>query len=360
MRVLFMFLALALAALAAPADTVRLHPQAVVAGGGSVTLGDVAELDGADARALRGLVVGRFPAGVSGVASEVVVPIDTVLRRLDAAAVNLSVLSVKGARSCRVIRSTAADPDAAPAVPSEPTPFAPAAPFAPSAPAPPAVAYPDTAPTLSQRVTDQLEHLTHADPGALTVTFRGDADAAAWLNAPAPAGDVEITLESRTGLGRVPVRVRRFTDDGQVHETRLTADVVQQVGVVVVTAPIRRGDRFTAQNVAVQPVELDRGHGTPVADLDAVLGRAASAALRVGTPVIDRHLAPDVLVKRGDLVTVTVHRGRLMIRTVGRAAENGERGSIIALRNDATREQFYATVTGPRRAAIGAGDRRPQ
>ena len=208
---------------------------------------------------------------------------------------------------------------------------------------------------MSQRITERLERLTLAEPGTLAVTFRGDADAAARLNDPAPAGDVEITLDSRTGLGSVPVRVRTFADDGRVFETRLTAQVVQRVGVVVVTAPVRRGDRFTSENVAVQAVELDRSHGTPVAELDAVLGRAAAATLRVGTPVIERHLAPDVMVKRGDLVTVTVHRGRLSIRTVGRAAENGARGAIIALRNDATREQFYATVTGPRRAVIEAG-----
>lgn len=351
---LFILALLAVGAVGVRADSVQLHSQAVV-GGTEITLGDVAELDGPTARALGSLVVGRFP----GSATEVTVTFDTVHRHMESAAVNLAALTVRGARSCRVVNAAADGVAPAPApgpitlpvpatgVVADPTPEA----ISPEA---------DDVPTVSQRITDQLERLTAADPNALAVTFRGDADAAAWLNGPAPAGDVEITLESRTGLGRVPVRVRRFADDGQVHEARLTADVVQRVGMVVVTAPIRRGDRFTAQNVAVQAVELDRGHGTPVAVLDDVLGRAASAALRVGTPVIDRHLAPDVLVKRGDLVTVTVRRGRLSIRTVGRAAEDGERGAIIALRNDATREQFYATVTGPRRAAIEAGDAAPR
>lgn len=364
MRVVLLLLVLVLAASSAFAGTVRLHPQAVVADGVSITLGDVAELDGSDARALSDLVVGRFPAG-AGTSSEVQVPMDTVLRHLKAAAVNLSLLTVKGARSCKVMHA-----DAAGAAPLPRAPVAPVAPLMPLAPAltpstlenaaadlanPPGAPELAAVPTLAQRVTEQLVALTGADAQALAVTLRGDADAAAWLNAPAPAHDVQIVMESRTGLGRVPVRVRRFAQDGTVHETRLTADVAQRVGVVVVTAPIRRGDRFTAQNVALQHIELDRRHGTPVADLDAVLGRSASATLRVGMPVIERHLAPDVLVKRGDLVTVTVNQGRLRIRTVGRATENGERGAIIALRNDATREKFYATVTGPRHASIDSG-----
>ena len=357
---LAMVLGLGFAAVAAGADAVRLHPQAVVASGTQVTLGDVAELEGPAARALRGLVVARFPAVPEPVgkkvarAAEVVVPIDTVLRHLDAAAVNLSLLTVKGARSCRVVNGVAQDVKPVPVTPAPAKD--PAAPVA-IAPAVPAEA---TAPTLAQRVNARLVALTGAEPGALTVTFRGAAEAAGLLNAPAPAGDVEITLESRTGLGRVPVRVRRFAADGQVFETRLTADVVREMGAVVVTAPIRRGERFSSDNVAVQRTDLSRGHGTPVVDLAQVLGRSASATLRVGMPVIERHLAPDVLVKRGDLVTVTVRRGRLSIRTVGRAIEDGERGAIVALRNDATREQFYATVTGPRRAAITSTDQSPQ
>ena len=354
MRTVILLLVLLLAVAGARADSIQLHAHAVV-GGTEITLGDVAELDGPTARTLGSLVVGRFPAS----AAEATVTFDTVQRHLDAAAVNLSTLTVHGARSCRVVNPEAGDTGASPA------PIPRAAPVADLTPNPtpnptPSLPSPDTpgapaVPTVSQRITERLERLAEAEPGSLAVTFRGDADAAARLNDPAPAGDVEITLESRTGLGRVPVRVRTFSSDGQVYETRLSANVVQQVGVVVVTAPVRRGDRFTAQNVSVQAVELDRAHGTPVTDLDAVLGRAASASLRVGIPVIERHLAPDVLIKRGDLVTVTVRRGRLSIRTVGRAAENGERGGIIALRNDATREQFYATVTGPRRAVIEAG-----
>ena len=360
---LAMVLGLGFAAVAAGADAVRLHPQAVVASGTQVTLGDVAELEGPAARALRGLVVARFPAVPEPVgkkvarAAEVVVPIDTVLRHLDAAAVNLSLLTVKGARSCRVVNGVAQDVEPVPVTPAPAKD--PAAPVA-IAPAVPAQRAEATAPTLAQRVNARLVALTGAEPGALTVTFRGAAEAAGLLNAPAPAGDVEITLESRTGLGRVPVRVRRFAADGQVFETRLTADVVREMGAVVVTAPIRRGERFSSDNVAVQRTDLSRGHGTPVVDLAQVLGRSASATLRVGMPVIERHLAPDVLVKRGDLVTVTVRRGRLSIRTVGRAIEDGERGAIVALRNDATREQFYATVTGPRRAAITSTDQSPQ
>ena len=373
--VIFMLGLLLVAAATARADSIQLHPQAVV-GGTEITLGDVAELEGPAARALGSLVVGRFPTS----AVEVTVTFDTVQRHLHAAAVNLSALTVRGARSCRVANADARDAPASPVPITRPAPVADVV----TMPSPLRSDVADVAgvpevgdatdttvaataatatgatrtsavPTVSQRITRQLERLTLAEPGALAITFRGSAEAAARLNDPAPAGDVEITVESRTGLGSVPVRVRTFSADGQVYETRLNANVVQRVGVAVVTAPIRRGDRFTAENVSVQAVELDRRHGTPIADLDAVLGRAASASLQVGTPVIERHLAPDVLVERGDLVTVTVRRGRLSIRTVGRAAEDGTRGAIIALRNDATREQFYATVTGPRRAVIEPG-----
>ncbi|MEE9403810.1 MAG: flagellar basal body P-ring formation chaperone FlgA [Algisphaera sp.] len=342
--ILFGFILLLLA-MGASADTIRLHPQAAVSGVG-ITLGDVAELEGATALTLRTLRVGRMPVG----ASEVVVQFSTVQRHLEEAAVNLSQLTVKGARSCRVVSSDGATNQTQTeedeqgvshvvVVSDDMLDLA----------VDPEVSLESS---VSQRITEALYRLAGAEPDSLEVTYRGGRDTAAWLNAPAPRGLVEIRPQSRTGLGRVPVRVRRFDADGAVHEITLTADVVRQVETVVVVSPIGRGDRFTLDNVAMQRVALGQAHGTPVATLDALLGQAASASLRVGTAVLAKHLQPDLLVKRGDLVTVLVRRGRLAIRTVGRAAENGVKGAVITFRNDETREHFYATVTGPRTATI--------
>ena len=332
---------------AAVADTVRLHPRAVVAGD-VVTLGDVAELDGPRARALAGVTVGRIVTG-----GAVAVDLSSVRRVLGEHAVDASLFELKGSLRCDVRRGGAAatPPAAEPRV---------ATVAAPNRVTPPTAEAGGEARTLADRVRTAIAAVAGAaaDDASLEIAFRGGPETAGLLNAPAPRARVEIEVLSRTGTGRVPVRVRRFNADGVADQTTITADVTRTVEAAVVTAPVSRGDRLTTQNVTTQRVAVPAGTSPLAVGPDAAaaaFGQVAAASLRTGTVLTDRHVAAETLVQRGDLVTVTVRRGRLRIRTVARAAEPGGAGAVIALRNDESRERFYATVTGRRLAEIDGG-----
>ena len=58
------------------------------------------------------------------------------------------------------------------------------------------------------------------------------------------------------------------------------------------------------------------------------------------------------LVKTGQLVTVTLTRGGLQLTTVARALEAGTMGQCIKLKNESTKDNFEATVTGPQLARM--------
>ncbi|MEM8738209.1 MAG: flagellar basal body P-ring formation chaperone FlgA [Planctomycetota bacterium] len=322
---------------AAAADSIRLHDQAGSASP-NVTLVQIAELEGEYAASLGDLVVGRFAQGQT----TLTIQLSTVRRTLTHAQANWSDLALRGRTACVVTRLDAAPvPDQAPdqnhaAAPNREL----------------ALNHPHADQTLSDLLIAQIAELTAAPLDELDIHFRGDAETAARLNRSTVVSRYEIEPLSGTGLGRVPLRVRRYDADGTAEQFTVTAEVTRRVTAVVALRSIRRGEVFTSRNLGLREVEITGDHGEFLADTDLLLGQTAAAALRQDATVYAAHVAPDLLVKRGELVTVECISGSLVIRSVGRASADGALGDIVAIRNPDTRETIYATVTGKRQASI--------
>ncbi len=215
-----------------------------------------------------------------------------------------------------------------------------------------AVDQPGAGRTVADLLRDEFARLNGGPLDDLEISFVEGREEDAWLGRSAAVGRYELEPLSRTGLGRVPVKVRRYSAAGTVEEVTLTAEVARRARAVVATRQLRRGERFSPDNLALRPVLLTSDHGRPLDDLSLLTGQHAAATLREGTVLRVDHVAPDVLVKRGDLVTVAAVNGSLVVRTVGRASEDGVMGDLIAVRHEQTRETFYAVVSGPRQATV--------
>ncbi|MEO0515081.1 MAG: flagellar basal body P-ring formation chaperone FlgA [Planctomycetota bacterium] len=337
MKTLATLLTLALTAHMA-AESIRLHDQAGTAGP-AIKLMDIAELEGEYAQSLGDLIVGRFAEGQD----QLTVQLATVRRVLTESQANWGSLSLRGKNSCAVFRSPSAgelqdvavDNNRAVITNNEL-----------------AIDQANAGQTVSGLLIQEIVELNQATPGELEITFRGNADEAAWLNRSVAVGRYEIESLSRSGLGRVPLKVRRYDAAGTVEEVTLTADVSRRVMAVVATQQIRRGELFNSKNIGLREVLITSDHGETLGSIDLLIGQSSASAIREGSLVLADHVAPDVLVKRGDLVTVACVSGSLVVRTVGRASEDGVLGDIVAVRHPETRETFYATVSGKRQATI--------
>lgn len=321
----------------AHADSVRLHEQAG-SRGPAISLNQIAELEGQYADTLGDLVIGRFIDGQD----ELTVQLATVRRVLTESQANWSDLSLRGRTVCVVSRLHGED-DAAATVAND---------RALATNNKLAVDQSNAELTVSDLLMHKVLELNQTTLDQLQVTFRGGADEAGWLNRSAAVGRYEVEPLSRSGLGRVPMRVRRFDAAGTVEEVTLTAEVARRAVAVVALRQVRRGEVFNAENIGLQEVLLTADTGETLDSTDLLLGQSAASALREGSVVLTDHVAPDVMVQRGDLVTVVCVSGALVVRSIGRASDNGVKGDIIAVRHPDTRETFYATVTGPRQTTI--------
>lgn len=309
------------AAVAGAAD-IRLRSDVSVAGP-SVVLSDIAELNGDAANALRDVAIGGF----KGDDRQVTLTLASVREALDKQGVNWGRVSLSGYTRCRVERMV---------VKAE----VPATQPAEALPA--AAANPNDEVDLSTRlmvrdlVVDRIAQVAGVDRGELRVVFSTLDEKV--LSQSAVGERYEIEPQSASGLGRVPVVVRRWSGDSLMETGRISAEVSRRMLAVVVVKGITRGRPIAADAVAVREVFINRPGISPVTRVSEVAGQEITVSLREGQIVQTSHLRSPVVVERGDVIVVRCVSGGLVLKTSMRATEAGSIGQSISAQNEKGRD----------------------
>jgi len=314
-----------LAALAGPlaADTITVRSCAEVQGD-CVLLRDIAQLTGPQAIALADVTLARMPVAA--------VDLVAVRAALDSQNVNWGRLSLVGFNRCSIVRpplrATGNDAESA------------------------ALAC-DFEPCLPGTVGAEIMKLVAAQapqaaPGDLRILLAPDDRPTA--RQPLAADRYELELGARGVPGRLPITIRRYRQERLVETRHLSAVIHQHLLGVVATRAIDRRQVLTADDIRITDLWLTDGKAKPLTTLEAAAGQATLRALREGEMVTAAVLAPPVLVERGEPVTVHCTTGAMLIKLAGTAMDDGAVGQVIRVRNEASRELFWAEVIGPRHA----------
>ena len=78
----------------------------------------------------------------------------------------------------------------------------------------------------------------------------------------------------------------------------------------------------------------------------------AIRTIRPGQPIRASDLRPAALVRKGDMVMLSIEKGSLTINIPMLALEKGQLDQQITLLNPESNEQVRAIVTGPRKAGV--------
>ncbi len=310
--------------------SIRLHDQAHV-DGDKVRLRNVADLQGSAAEVLGDTLI----ATLSPKERETTVTINAVRNALTDHSVNWGMVTLRGYARCLVRRAV-----------DEPT--------STTTPGPPVIANPieevglDSAITLRDRVIQIIEQYAQVNRQQLRITFnKKDGDTLAlntWEDR------YEFEPLAAAPYGRVPIVIRRYRDGRLVQTYRVTADVVRRYMAVTVVNSMGRGQTFAPGDVEIREVFLDNNADKPITNLSQVIGQTAGSVLRTGSAVFAQHLRSPLMVRRGELVTVRFISGNLVVKTVGRATEDGVMDQMIQMRNNRSRDTYLARVTGPQQA----------
>jgi flagellar basal body P-ring formation protein FlgA len=318
--------------IAARADSVRLYDQVGIESQ-TVTLQQVAELDGPAARAFADVVLMTLEDG----RGEYTVTLDAVEKALDGAGANWGLLSLRGFNTCRVTRL---------AVPPVPVPAQGQAVTA-NIETPIGLGTPLT---LRALVEQHLAERVGVGSDELRITF-SERDAKR-LDIPILGRSVEIEPTSRNTLGRIPVVIRLYEGRSVAESITVSARAQHTLLAVVTTGPVARGEVFTRTTLQVRECVLDDNNITPVTDPSIIIGQESATSLRAGEIVAVRSVRAPIMVKRGMLVDVRCFVGGLIIRTVGHATEDGSLDDRILVRSDSTGDTFFAVVTGRQEVVV--------
>jgi flagella basal body P-ring formation protein FlgA len=80
----------------------------------------------------------------------------------------------------------------------------------------------------------------------------------------------------------------------------------------------------------------------------------AGRDVKLGTILTARLIDPTILVKSGQLVSITLTQGAISAKSVARATEQGTIGQTIRVKNEVTNNLFDVVVTGPQTAKLPA------
>ncbi|MEX0742713.1 MAG: flagellar basal body P-ring formation chaperone FlgA, partial [Phycisphaeraceae bacterium] len=200
---------------------------------------------------------------------------------------------------------------------------------------------------LHQWITQQVDF---GDDVSVTIEFE-ESDGP-LLDAPLGVQRLEFEPLSSHPIGRVPVTVRRYDGDALAATDRLRVQVIIKQPAVIASRSLTRGQVITASDLKVEQITLTSSRKTPLRAVDSAVGKQSVGLIREGAVVYVDDVEAPLLVKRGQAVTVRAVSGGIVLRTVGRAMEDGQQGEMILLRNERTRERFYVHVTGPQEAVM--------
>jgi flagella basal body P-ring formation protein FlgA len=125
--------------------------------------------------------------------------------------------------------------------------------------------------------------------------------------------------------------------------------------VVVALQPIARGEILTADNVDLRDVGyVPKANERRVAidSIDRLIGMEARQQIPAGTIVFTDSVQSPVVVKRGELITVSSQVSGIRVRTTAKALQDRSRGDVVQVESLQTKEKFDARVIGPGKAVI--------
>lgn len=115
------------------------------------------------------------------------------------------------------------------------------------------------------------------------------------------------------------------------------------------------GQLVREEDIEVRRVLVDRLPDEALLTREQALMMQAGRALTAGTVLAGRMLEPVLLVRAGQLVSVSLRHGTVEVRAVARALEGGAYGQTIRVRSEQTNDVLQVTVTGPQEARLGPG-----
>jgi flagellar basal body P-ring formation protein FlgA len=138
-----------------------------------------------------------------------------------------------------------------------------------------------------------------------------------------------------------------LTVDGKVVKNMSVRGQLKAMAQIVVTSePLRRGTVLQAQHLGQAAVDIN-DLAEPEFDSQRLLGRQLTRSLPTGSPILGYMIKEQPVVRRGQLVKITIASGSLHLSATGLAHNDGRIDQMIKVQNLSSNKTIHGRVTGP-------------
>ena len=200
----------------------------------------------------------------------------------------------------------------------------------------------------SERLAAEVKHRVEAafpDAGSVRVDI-AIADAAA-----AEVAELSGSLRLRGGHAnwKLPQPMEVLLPDGST--VRFLATITSKPLVAVAARTLSRGEIVQAGHLELRPASDT--HQQP-SDLSELVGKQVTRTVTAGDPVESSDVTPVLLVRSGDVVSVSVRGTGFRVTRTMKARSAGGRGDTVTLSSMDNRETMTATVTAYHECEVGS------
>jgi flagella basal body P-ring formation protein FlgA len=164
-----------------------------------------------------------------------------------------------------------------------------------------------------------------------------------------PAGDATLSLDRSvfrlSGTMPVPLQLWKKGTRVAIIYPRLSISVSQEV--VVAAERIGRGRMLDGSAVRIEKRPLSSVSSQPFTSLGGVLGAVSRLEIPAGTVLSGSMVETPPIVKGGQMVSVRVVSGGLLIMGSGQILQDGRAGQLVRVLNTKSQRDFLARVVAP-------------
>jgi flagellar basal body P-ring formation protein FlgA len=129
-------------------------------------------------------------------------------------------------------------------------------------------------------------------------------------------------------------------------------DVKARLKVLIAAQPLERGAQVSGAMLSMAERNVARLPYGYFTHRNAVLGQVLRRNLSAGEVLTPGMLHPPLLVRRGQVVTLTAGAEGFSVSTQGVALQSGERGALVRVRNSRSKRVVQGVVTGSGQVSV--------
>lgn len=146
----------------------------------------------------------------------------------------------------------------------------------------------------------------------------------------------------------------RNNDLGSEEREMLTGSAIPVIDVPALTHDIVAGESVSAASLTTTEVPAARLSSSMITSAGTLSGQVARRNLRANTPLFAFDFSKPMIVKKGELVTISVDYPGIQLSVQGQAMANAGLGDVISIMNTSSRRIVEARITGAGTALISA------